>query len=430
MKVLVDDHPTTAVSAASSAASRRNTVDVEPTLVGKSTKVSGSTTTALPRGALNDVSHANNRLRGPVVPGKENKILSEKQQQQLANIAVVPTTSTTTSTITSTTITNASSIASNIPTARPRAGTATSGRTTVRPHSTSSAVGVTKIPSSRHPHRESAPVAPSSLARTASGRLRDEVDEADPVSRKRPRIFPGASSRPTSSVSASASSVSTVPASDSDHPLETSEGDVEELAKVEEVEEDEELTAVPPSVATTHDTKPIIEAPPTPEPPRSPSPDVESVPLWWTEASPQTEQRYAAEIDAIRNSFKDEVDEWDPSMVSEYAEDIFEYMGVLEIKSMPNPNYMETQNEIQWHQRTTLVDWLVQIHARYHLTPETLWIAVNIIDRFLSKRVVSLVKLQLVGVTAMFIAAKYEEIVAPSVDEVRRPPRVLCDMCV
>lgn len=51
------------------------------------------------------------------------------------------------------------------------------------------------------------------------------------------------------------------------------------------------------------------------------------------------------------------------------------------------------------------------------MLPETLWIAVNIVDRFLSRRVVSLIKLQLVGVTAMFIASKYEEIMAPSVDE-------------
>jgi hypothetical protein len=69
------------------------------------------------------------------------------------------------------------------------------------------------------------------------------------------------------------------------------------------------------------------------------------------------------------------------------------------------------------HMRATLVDWLLQVHMRYHMLPETLWIAINIVDRFLSVRVVSLAKLQLVGVTAMFVAAKYEEILAPSVDE-------------
>lgn len=78
---------------------------------------------------------------------------------------------------------------------------------------------------------------------------------------------------------------------------------------------------------------------------------------------------------------------------------------------------MESQSEITWDMRQTLVDWLLQVHLRYHLLPETLWIAVNVVDRFLSKRIVSIVKLQLVGVTAMFIAAKYEEILAPSVDE-------------
>ena len=67
--------------------------------------------------------------------------------------------------------------------------------------------------------------------------------------------------------------------------------------------------------------------------------------------------------------------------------------------------------------RQTLVDWLLQVHFRCHMLPETLWIAINVVDRFLSRRVVSLGKLQLVGVTAMFIAAKYEEILAPSVGE-------------
>ena len=84
---------------------------------------------------------------------------------------------------------------------------------------------------------------------------------------------------------------------------------------------------------------------------------------------------------------------------------------------MPNPDYMDGQNEISWGMRQTLVDWLLQVHLRYHMLPETLWIAVNIVDRFLTKRVVSIQKLQLVGVTAMFIASKYEEIIAPAVDE-------------
>ncbi|KAI9596126.1 cyclin-like protein [Syncephalis fuscata] len=105
----------------------------------------------------------------------------------------------------------------------------------------------------------------------------------------------------------------------------------------------------------------------------------------------------------------------DPLMVSEYVEEIFEYMRELEIKTMPNPRYMTQQKELQWNMRGILVDWLIDVHNRFQLLPETLFLTVNLIDRFLSQRVVSLVKLQLVGITAMFIASKYEEVMAPSI---------------
>ncbi|KAG5647421.1 hypothetical protein DXG03_000492 [Asterophora parasitica] len=137
----------------------------------------------------------------------------------------------------------------------------------------------------------------------------------------------------------------------------------------------------------------------------------------WPEVSTDRRLRYKREVDAVHEMFEDRIDVLDPSMVSEYSEEIFEYMQDLEEEMMPNPDYMEAQAEISWAMRQTLVDWLLQVHLRYHMLPETLWIAINIVDRFLTKRVVSLVKLQLVGVTAMFVAAKYEEILAPSVEE-------------
>ncbi|KAL6599994.1 A/B/D/E cyclin, partial [Neocallimastix sp. 'constans'] len=105
----------------------------------------------------------------------------------------------------------------------------------------------------------------------------------------------------------------------------------------------------------------------------------------------------------------------DPSMVSEYVNEIFDYMRELEKTTMPNPKYMDHQEKLSWKMRTVLIDWLIDIHNQFRLLPETLYLAVNIVDRFLSSREVDTYKLQLVGVTAMFIAAKYEEIVAPSV---------------
>ncbi|KAG8745023.1 G2/mitotic-specific cyclin [Ceratobasidium sp. 414] len=111
----------------------------------------------------------------------------------------------------------------------------------------------------------------------------------------------------------------------------------------------------------------------------------------------------------------DAEDEKDPLMVAEYVVEIFEYMKELEIRNMPSSTYMNSQNELDWNMRGVLMDWLIQVHARFKLLPETLFLAANIIDRFLSLRIVSLIKLQLVGITALFIASKYEEIMAPSV---------------
>ncbi|KAI4615993.1 uncharacterized protein J4E88_003164 [Alternaria novae-zelandiae] len=114
---------------------------------------------------------------------------------------------------------------------------------------------------------------------------------------------------------------------------------------------------------------------------------------------------------------KEDVD--DPLMVSEYVVEIFEYLKELEIATMANPDYMESQTELEWKMRGILVDWLLEVHTRFRLLPETLFLAVNIIDRFLSAKIVQLDRLQLVGVTAMFIASKYEEVLSPHVQNFR-----------
>jgi G2/mitotic-specific cyclin 1/2 len=105
----------------------------------------------------------------------------------------------------------------------------------------------------------------------------------------------------------------------------------------------------------------------------------------------------------------------DPLMVAEYVGEIFEYYRTLETLTMPNPDYMDHQDDLEWKMRGILIDWLIEVHTRFRLLPETLFLAVNIIDRFLSQKVVPLDKLQLVGVTAMFIASKYEEVLSPHI---------------
>lgn len=126
------------------------------------------------------------------------------------------------------------------------------------------------------------------------------------------------------------------------------------------------------------------------------------------------------DVDAAKHSGGDVVDLdhedlEDPLMVAEYVVEIFDYMKDLELKTAANPRYIEHQPDLEWKMRGILVDWLIEVHTRFRLLPETLFLAVNIIDRFLSYEVVSLDRLQLVGVTAMFIASKYEEVLSPHV---------------
>lgn len=63
--------------------------------------------------------------------------------------------------------------------------------------------------------------------------------------------------------------------------------------------------------------------------------------------------------------------------------------------------------------RAILIDWLIEVHLKFKLRSETLFVTVNLIDRYASKENISKNELQLVGVAAMLIAAKYEEIYPP-----------------
>lgn len=64
-----------------------------------------------------------------------------------------------------------------------------------------------------------------------------------------------------------------------------------------------------------------------------------------------------------------------------------------------------------------MIDWLIEVHLKFKLVPESLYLTVNLIDRYLEKEQVNRQKLQLVGVTSMLIACKYEEIYPPIVKD-------------
>ncbi|KAL5994743.1 hypothetical protein ACLOJK_024796 [Asimina triloba] len=111
----------------------------------------------------------------------------------------------------------------------------------------------------------------------------------------------------------------------------------------------------------------------------------------------------------------DAADAGDQLAVVDYVEDIYKYYKLAQVDSMV-PDYMDSQVELNEKMRAILIDWLVEVHNKFELTQETLYLTIQIIDRYLSMKTVRRKEFQLVGMTAMLIASKYEEIWAPEIE--------------
>lgn len=128
---------------------------------------------------------------------------------------------------------------------------------------------------------------------------------------------------------------------------------------------------------------------------------------FWSVTAPTVMLSEAAPVDRQNIS--------NPFMVAEYAQHISEELLRVEKESLPSPNYMSHQTDINFNMRAILVDWIIEVHLKFKLLPETLFITINLIDRYLSQTNIRRKNLQLVGVTCMFIASKYEDIYPPPV---------------
>ncbi|CAA6655871.1 unnamed protein product [Spirodela intermedia] len=113
----------------------------------------------------------------------------------------------------------------------------------------------------------------------------------------------------------------------------------------------------------------------------------------------------------------DREDADDPFAVVDYVKEIYAFYRETEGSGCVCPNYMSNQVDINEKMRAILIDWLIEVHYKFDLMEETLFLTVNIIDRFLARQTVMRKKLQLVGVTAMLLACKYEEVSVPVVDD-------------
>lgn len=112
----------------------------------------------------------------------------------------------------------------------------------------------------------------------------------------------------------------------------------------------------------------------------------------------------------------DEFDTENTQLVAEYVKDIYAYLAQLEKRFRVSPNFLDGKI-VTSKMRSVLIDWLIQVHLKFHLLQETLYLCVQIIDAYLQLVDVPKMQLQLVGVTAMFVASKYEEMYVPAIDD-------------
>ena len=96
----------------------------------------------------------------------------------------------------------------------------------------------------------------------------------------------------------------------------------------------------------------------------------------------------------------------------EYIDDIL--INILkeerDLKLKIDPLYFQFQTDINSKMRAILIDWLIDVHLKFNFRQETLYITINIIDRYLSVKRIERCNFQLLGVTALFIACKQNEI--------------------
>lgn len=130
-------------------------------------------------------------------------------------------------------------------------------------------------------------------------------------------------------------------------------------------------------------------------------------------ATPQKKQ-----TETLTSPGIDRADTNDPQHCVEYVKDIHSHYKKIENKYRADPNYIERQTSIKHKHRYTLVNWMVEMHQSFQLSNATLFLAVNLVDRFLSSQDVALKNLQLLASAAMFVASKYEDLQYPLSSEI------------
>lgn len=94
--------------------------------------------------------------------------------------------------------------------------------------------------------------------------------------------------------------------------------------------------------------------------------------------------------------------------LTDYFDEAIAFMLAQEA-ALPAAGCLARQTEVTESMRTILLDWIVDVHLKFKMFPQTLFLVVAIVDKYLSLRAVKREELQLLGSAALLVAAKYEE---------------------
>ncbi|XP_020589705.1 putative cyclin-B3-1 isoform X2 [Phalaenopsis equestris] len=123
-------------------------------------------------------------------------------------------------------------------------------------------------------------------------------------------------------------------------------------------------------------------------------------------------------VGLVKNDLLTNIDDTtNPLEVAEYVDAIYQYYWAMEIERPSLANFMDIQSDITSKMRSVLVNWLIEVHHKYQLMEESLFLMIELLDRLLSIVNIKKNELQLLGLTTLLLASKYEDYWHPKVDE-------------
>lgn len=117
----------------------------------------------------------------------------------------------------------------------------------------------------------------------------------------------------------------------------------------------------------------------------------------------------------------------DVQTVAEHATKITSFLLADEKKHLLPDSFMQNQKFINEQTRAYLVDWLMELHCKFQMRAETLYVAVGLLDRYIAATAnISKEEFECLGVTVLHIAGKYEEIYPPDLKTILRVTNSIC----